>query len=37
MRPYVELGVRHFVLRFPTPYDRETIERLGEVRAALDA
>jgi alkanesulfonate monooxygenase SsuD/methylene tetrahydromethanopterin reductase-like flavin-dependent oxidoreductase (luciferase family) len=37
MRPYVELGVRHFILRFPTPYDRETIERLGEVRAALEA
>jgi alkanesulfonate monooxygenase SsuD/methylene tetrahydromethanopterin reductase-like flavin-dependent oxidoreductase (luciferase family) len=36
-RPYIALGVRHFVWRFPTPHDRETIDRLGEVRAALEA
>jgi alkanesulfonate monooxygenase SsuD/methylene tetrahydromethanopterin reductase-like flavin-dependent oxidoreductase (luciferase family) len=35
-RPYLELGIRHFIWRLPTPHDRETIERLGEVRAALD-
>jgi alkanesulfonate monooxygenase SsuD/methylene tetrahydromethanopterin reductase-like flavin-dependent oxidoreductase (luciferase family) len=36
LRPYVDLGIRHFVFRFPTPHDRETIDRLGEVRALLD-
>jgi alkanesulfonate monooxygenase SsuD/methylene tetrahydromethanopterin reductase-like flavin-dependent oxidoreductase (luciferase family) len=34
-RPYLELGVRHFIWRLPTPHDRETIDRLAEVRAAL--
>ncbi len=35
-RPYIALGVRHFIWRLPTPHDRQTIERLGEVRAALE-
>jgi alkanesulfonate monooxygenase SsuD/methylene tetrahydromethanopterin reductase-like flavin-dependent oxidoreductase (luciferase family) len=36
-RPYVELGFRHLVVDFASPYDRETLERLLEVRALLDA
>ena len=36
-RPYIALGVRHFIWRLPTPHDRETIDRLGDVRALLDA
>ena len=35
LRPYVELGFRHVMVRLPAPYDRETIERLPELRAAL--
>lgn len=35
-RPYLELGIRHFIWRLPTPHDRETIDRLGEVRALLE-
>jgi alkanesulfonate monooxygenase SsuD/methylene tetrahydromethanopterin reductase-like flavin-dependent oxidoreductase (luciferase family) len=35
LRPYVELGFRHVMVRMPAPYDRETIERLPELRAAL--
>jgi len=36
-RPYIDLGVRHFIWRLPTPHDLETIKRLGEVRGALEA
>ena len=35
--PYIALGVRHFIWRLPTPHDHETIDRLGDVRALLDA
>jgi F420-dependent oxidoreductase-like protein len=35
IRPYVELGFRSPILRLPSPFDRETIERLPELRAAL--
>ena len=35
LRPYVELGFRHIIVRMPAPYDRETIDRLAELRAAL--
>jgi alkanesulfonate monooxygenase SsuD/methylene tetrahydromethanopterin reductase-like flavin-dependent oxidoreductase (luciferase family) len=36
MRPYVELGFRHFIVDLPAPFDRETIERwIGEVRPLL--
>jgi F420-dependent oxidoreductase-like protein len=35
LRPYLELGFRHIMVRMPAPYDRETIERLPELRAAL--
>jgi F420-dependent oxidoreductase-like protein len=35
LRPYVELGFRHVMVRMPAPHDRETIDRLPELRAAL--
>jgi alkanesulfonate monooxygenase SsuD/methylene tetrahydromethanopterin reductase-like flavin-dependent oxidoreductase (luciferase family) len=35
LRPYLDLGFRHIMVRMPAPYDRETIDRLGELRAAL--
>ena len=36
IRPYRdELGFRTVIVRMPAPYDRETIERIGEVRALL--
>lgn len=31
VRPYVDLGFRTVIVRLPTPYDRETIDRMGEV------
>lgn len=35
IRPYVELGFRTIIVRLPAPYDRETIDRIGEVGAGL--
>lgn len=35
-RPYVELGFRHLVVDFHSPYDRETLERLPEVGSLLE-
>jgi len=35
LRPYIDLGFRHIMVRMPAPYDRETIDRLPELRAAL--
>lgn len=36
IRPYRdELGFSHVIVRLPAPYDRETIDRLGDLRAAL--
>ena len=35
-QPFVELGFRHLVVDFPAPYDRETLERLPEVRELLN-
>jgi alkanesulfonate monooxygenase SsuD/methylene tetrahydromethanopterin reductase-like flavin-dependent oxidoreductase (luciferase family) len=35
VRPYLDLGFSHVICRMPAPYDRETIERIGEVRALL--
>ena len=35
IRPYVELGFRTIIVRLPAPYDRETIDRMGEVGALL--
>jgi F420-dependent oxidoreductase-like protein len=37
LRPYLDLGFRHVIARLPAPYDPETIERIGEVRAAIAA
>lgn len=37
LRPLVEGGFSHVIWAFRTPYDRETIERLAEVRALLEA
>jgi F420-dependent oxidoreductase-like protein len=37
LRPYVEVGFRTFIVRLPAPYDRETLERIGEVRDRLAA
>jgi alkanesulfonate monooxygenase SsuD/methylene tetrahydromethanopterin reductase-like flavin-dependent oxidoreductase (luciferase family) len=34
--PYRDLGFGTFIVRMPAPYDRETIERIGEVAALLD-
>jgi len=35
LRPYRDLGFRTVIVRLPAPYDRETIERIGEVDALL--
>jgi F420-dependent oxidoreductase-like protein len=35
LRPFAELGFSRLIGRLPGPYDRETIERIGEVGAAL--
>jgi alkanesulfonate monooxygenase SsuD/methylene tetrahydromethanopterin reductase-like flavin-dependent oxidoreductase (luciferase family) len=35
MRPFVDLGFSHMNVRVPAPHDRETIERLGEIREQL--
>jgi alkanesulfonate monooxygenase SsuD/methylene tetrahydromethanopterin reductase-like flavin-dependent oxidoreductase (luciferase family) len=37
LRPYRDLGMVEVVVRMPAPFDAETVERIGEVRAALDA
>jgi F420-dependent oxidoreductase-like protein len=37
LRPYRALGMVEVEVRLPAPYDAETIERIGEVRDALDA
>jgi alkanesulfonate monooxygenase SsuD/methylene tetrahydromethanopterin reductase-like flavin-dependent oxidoreductase (luciferase family) len=34
-RPYLELGFRHLICDLPAPYDRETVERLPEVRTLV--
>ena len=35
IQPYVDLGFGTVIVRMPAPYDRETIERIGEVGALL--
>jgi len=35
IRPYAELGFTTVIVRMPAPYDRETIDRMHEVRALL--
>jgi alkanesulfonate monooxygenase SsuD/methylene tetrahydromethanopterin reductase-like flavin-dependent oxidoreductase (luciferase family) len=36
LRPYIALGFETVIVRMPGPYDRETIERIGEVGELLD-
>jgi F420-dependent oxidoreductase-like protein len=36
LRPYLEMGFETFIVRMPAPYDRETIDRMSEVRELLD-
>jgi F420-dependent oxidoreductase-like protein len=36
LRPYLGLGFETFIVRMPAPYDRETIDRMAEVRELLD-
>jgi len=36
IRPYLDLGFETIIVRMPAPYDRETIERMAEVRDLLD-
>ncbi len=37
LKPYLEIGYRHFVFGFPSPHDRESIERLmTEVKPRLE-
>lgn len=38
LRPFVELGYRHLVVGYPSPYDEETMERMvTEVKPMLEA
>jgi alkanesulfonate monooxygenase SsuD/methylene tetrahydromethanopterin reductase-like flavin-dependent oxidoreductase (luciferase family) len=38
MRPFLDIGYRHFIVGFPAPYDAETMERLiTEVKPMLEA
>ncbi len=37
LRPLVALGFRHLLVDMPTPYDLETIDRIGEVIERLNA
>ena len=37
MRPYLDIGFRHFIIGFPSPYDEESAERLiREVKPELE-
>jgi F420-dependent oxidoreductase-like protein len=36
LRPYLDLGFSTVIVRMPAPFDRETIDRLPEVRALLE-
>ncbi len=36
IRPYRDLGFETVIVRMPAPYDVQTIERIGEVAAALE-
>jgi len=37
MRPFLEIGFRHFIIGFPSPYDAESMERLvREVKPMLE-
>jgi alkanesulfonate monooxygenase SsuD/methylene tetrahydromethanopterin reductase-like flavin-dependent oxidoreductase (luciferase family) len=36
IRPYVDVGVQHFIWAFYPPFDLETLGRLGEIRQLLE-
>jgi alkanesulfonate monooxygenase SsuD/methylene tetrahydromethanopterin reductase-like flavin-dependent oxidoreductase (luciferase family) len=36
IRPYLSLGFTTIICRMPAPFDRETIDRMGEVRELLE-
>jgi alkanesulfonate monooxygenase SsuD/methylene tetrahydromethanopterin reductase-like flavin-dependent oxidoreductase (luciferase family) len=37
LAPYLEIGYRHFVAGFPSPYDEESMTRLAtEVKPILE-
>jgi alkanesulfonate monooxygenase SsuD/methylene tetrahydromethanopterin reductase-like flavin-dependent oxidoreductase (luciferase family) len=37
MRPYADIGFRHFIVGFPSPYDTESMERLvNEVKPEVE-
>jgi hypothetical protein len=37
MAPFLEIGYRHFIAGFPSPYDEESMTRLAtEVRPMLE-
>jgi len=36
-RPYLDLGFTTVIVRMPAPFDRETIDRLPEVLALVNA
>jgi alkanesulfonate monooxygenase SsuD/methylene tetrahydromethanopterin reductase-like flavin-dependent oxidoreductase (luciferase family) len=36
IRPYRDLGFETVIVRLPAPFDRETLDRMGEVGALLD-
>jgi hypothetical protein len=38
LRPFLDIGYRHFIVGFPAPYDAETMERLiTEVKPMVEA
>lgn len=37
LRPFIDMGFETVIERMPAPYDRETIDRMAEVRELLDA
>ena len=37
IRPYLSLGFTTIICRMPAPFDRETVDRMGEVRSLLEA
>lgn len=38
LAPFLEIGYRHLIAGFPSPYDEESMTRLaGEVRSTLES
>jgi alkanesulfonate monooxygenase SsuD/methylene tetrahydromethanopterin reductase-like flavin-dependent oxidoreductase (luciferase family) len=36
IRPYISIGFTTVICRMPAPFDRETVDRVGEVRELLE-